>query len=161
MKAGVTVSVVICLISAAVLVKMVSSTDDVPSGQRTVDGDRATPSLPSHPAPVADQRSLGGVVAAWSGSPAQTKEALAAQERAEALAAHEREVAIVSIRMLQIQARQDPARAEFYLKQINDKATVPRDTVPPAPYRQAAERQRQVNDTMSEKLDRLRAAQRR
>jgi hypothetical protein len=111
--------------------------------------------------PTSDQRSLAGFVTAWSGSSSLTKEALAKQERAEALAAHEREVAMVSRRMLEIQTRQDPGRAEFYLHQINDQAPAPGNAVSSAQYRQAAERQRQVDENMSAKLDRLRAALRR
>jgi hypothetical protein len=166
MKAGMTASVSICLICAVVLGKLVSSAEGTDPGQRPADGGRvlvpgAARAVPSNPGPVADQRSLGGFAAAWSGSSSATKEALAEQARADASAAHEREVALVSTRMLQIQARQDPGRAEFYLQQINDKGTAPRNAVPSAQYRQAAERQRQVNDYMSAKLDQLHAAQRR
>jgi hypothetical protein len=63
--------------------------------------------------------------------------------------------------MLQIQARQDPGRAEFYLRQINDKASAPGNAVSSVQYRQATDRQQQTNEYMSAKLDRLRAAQRR
>jgi hypothetical protein len=166
MKDGMTTSVSICLIAAAVLGKLVASAQDTHAGQRPADGNRAqvlsAPApRPSNPAPTTDQRSLAGFVAAWSGSSSLTKEALAKRERAEALAAHEREVAMVSRRMLQIQARQDPGRAEFYLRQINDKASAPGNAVSSVQYRQATDRQQQTNEYMSAKLDRLRAAQRR
>lgn len=166
MKTGMTTSVSICLIAAAVLGKVVISANDTHARQRPFDGNRppvpsATVPRPANPVATADQRSLAGFVAVWSGTSSLTKEALAKEERAEALAAHEREVAIVSRRMLQLQARQDPSRAEFYLRQINDKVPAAGDAVSSAQYRQAAERQQQMVEYMSAKLDRLRAAQRR
>jgi hypothetical protein len=129
--------------------------------------DNTTVARPEHRSPHPDPRSFSGFVAAWSaaaGSFSEQSSSAATDvstRNSERLQAHEREVALVSVRMLQIQARQDPERAAFYLSQVNDKESSSPPAVLPAPYRNAAERQRQVNDYMSQKIDQFSAAQRR
>lgn len=119
------------------------------------------------------QHTLGGFVAVWSmrqtDPPASSTEpepsaaAVAEVEarRAQHAAAHAREVKQVSIRMLELQAKQDPARAYFYLAQATSlSASTSIPALAPSRHRQeASERQRRTNEYMSAKMDQLRAAQ--
>lgn len=115
----------------------------------------------------ASQQGLGGFVAIWTMrgpavAPARQPAPAEVQAvRAALAAAHAREVAQVSVRMLELQARQDPARAAYYLAQAAHERAHPYPA-PPQPSRQQqalAERQRQVNQYMSAKIDQLIAAQ--
>lgn len=168
MKARGTSSVSICVAAAAVIGVAVMSADR--TGPAPIGAHEPVRkediAAPAPPPPQPDQRSLGGFIAAWSGQAGPTStphsppvDSTDDTMRAERQQAHEREVATVAVRMLQLQARQDPQRAAFYLSQINDKAAVPATRASPRQYRQAEDRQRQVNDYMAAKIDRLRAAQ--
>lgn len=119
-----------------------------------------------------DKNSLAGFVHVWSGSTngspetsstiGQSYKSNEQTVRSEREAAHAREVAQVSIRMLELQAKQYPSRADHYLQQAKARAqAIVQPLATPSRERVAhLERQRQVNAYMSSKIDRLRSAQR-
>ena len=174
MSTGAKLSGSICVIAGAVICAVIFLRDGNSSKHQVAINehrltDRNTVTRPERRSRQLDQGAFSGFATAWSapaGSfPEQSSsagtDAPTRNMNVERLRAHEREVVLVSARMLQIQAKQDPERAVFYLSQINDKQTSSLPAVLPAPYRNAAERQRQVNDYMAQKIDQFSAAQRR
>jgi hypothetical protein len=117
---------------------------------------------------------LAGFVAVWSMRGAATAPSSAdplplplpmaetATQRAERQAAHARKVTSVSVRVLELLARQEPSHAADYLAQANtmlaDPALMARQ--PSKQSDEAVERRRQLNASISAKIDQMMAAQR-
>lgn len=121
------------------------------------------------------QQSLGGFVAVWStrGSDAPVaadpaprrvtaSKAETGAQRNELAAVHAREVATVSVRILELLAQQNPAKASTYLAEANRLQANPTPALPPlsSQRQEAVERQRQLNADMSARMAQLLASQR-